>query len=150
MPNELDEVRHRANWTFLFWGFLHGTFVTIENLAKKTFGTLKLYLPLKGILLFGVITFAWIFFRAENIKQAFLIVGSLENNLFTQLKEIISNVDLARLKLLYANKTSSVFFLFPIFGFMVILIEWKQKDKKVLCNIFIRSVNLLDTPCIFS
>ncbi len=123
---------HGANWTFLFWGFLHGLYVIVESELKTIIGTFKLYLPVKRILIFGLITFAWIFFRAENIKQAFNIVGSLENNLFQQISNIISNTELARLKLLYVNKGSGVFLLSLIFVSTVMFIEWKQKDRSII------------------
>ncbi|MBA3679586.1 MAG: MBOAT family protein [Bacteroidetes bacterium] len=123
---------HGANWTFLFWGFLHGLYVIVESELKTIIGTFKLYLPVKRILIFGLITFAWIFFRAENIKQAFNIVGSLENNLFQQISNIISNTEFARLKLLYANKGSGVFLLSLIFVSTVMFIEWKQKDRSII------------------
>ncbi len=123
---------HGANWTFLFWGFLHGLYVIVENELKAITGTFKLYLPLKRVLIFGLITFAWIFFRAENVKQAFSIVASLENNLFKQISNIISNTDLARLKLLYANKGSGVFLLSLLFVSTIMLIEWKQKDRSII------------------
>lgn len=123
---------HGANWTFLLWGFLHGLYIIMENELKAMLGTFKIYLPVKRILIFGLITFAWIFFRAENIKQAFNIVGSLENNLLQQISNIISNADLARLKLLYANKGAGVFLLSLLFVSTVMLIEWKQKDRSII------------------
>ena len=123
---------HGANWTFLAWGFLHAVFITIENEFNAKAGAFKLYLPIKRLLIFALITFGWIFFRAENINQAFCIVASIENNLFGQMVEIISNANLARLKLLYANKDPAIFFLSLVFCTGVLFIEWKQRDKNIV------------------
>ena len=71
---------HGANWTFLFWGFLHGVYQIIEKeltpwirkinekLHTKTesFG----YKFTKVMITFVLVDFAWIFFRAESMKQA--------------------------------------------------------------------------------
>jgi alginate O-acetyltransferase complex protein AlgI len=123
---------HGANWTFLFWGFLHAIFISIESEIKTLAGAIKLYLPFKRILLFGLITLAWIFFRAENIAKSFQLIGSLNNNLLSQLSDIITNNDLLRLKLLYANKGSNVFMLSILFSFIVMFIEWKQRDRNIV------------------
>jgi D-alanyl-lipoteichoic acid acyltransferase DltB (MBOAT superfamily) len=123
---------HGANWTFLFWGFLHAIFVSVESEVKNVFGMFKLFLPLKRILLFCLITLAWIFFRAENISQAFTIISSLNNNLLSQVHDIITNNDLLRLKYLYANLGSNVFLLSILFSFIVMLFEWKQQGRNIV------------------
>ena len=92
----------------------------------------KLFLPLKRILLFCLITLAWIFFRAENISQAFTIISSLNNNLLSQVHDIITNNDLLRLKYLYANLGSNVFLLSILFSFIVMLFEWKQQGRNIV------------------
>jgi len=66
---------HGAAWTFLLWGALHGLFLGVERITKYTH-YLEKYRIGKTILLFIILLqvwFAWVFFRAENIEQAFSI-----------------------------------------------------------------------------
>lgn len=69
---------HGANWTFVLWGALHGFFIVIENIFKRFVGDFKSKsLFLKGLctmFCFVLVCFAWIFFRANNISDAFVIV----------------------------------------------------------------------------
>jgi len=85
---------HGANWTFIVWGALNAVYFlpllllnknreNLEIVAKgKFFPTLNELLSI-GIT-FGLTTFAWIFFRAENINHAFnYITGILSPSLFS-------------------------------------------------------------------
>ena len=66
---------HGAAWTFVLWGVVHalGRCVTRE-LETTSFYQRKVPRIVKQLLVFGFVTFAWIFFRAENITDAWLIV----------------------------------------------------------------------------
>jgi len=77
---------HGANWTFVIWGVLNGAYLILGLLTKdirtKVAGMLGLnrFPRLQNILqigtTFSLITFAWIFFRARNYREAFYIVRS--------------------------------------------------------------------------
>jgi len=122
---------HGANWTFVFWGFLHGAFVSVENLIKQSKRSFKLNTFLKRIFILSIITMAWVFFRASSITQAFEMIGASVKHIPQQITEVITNADLARLKLLYVNKDSSVLFLSVVLSAFVFLIEWKQKNLNI-------------------
>jgi alginate O-acetyltransferase complex protein AlgI len=66
---------HGAAWTFIIWGAVHalGRFVTRE-LERTPFYRDKVPKLLKQLLVFAFVTFAWIFFRAESISDAWLII----------------------------------------------------------------------------
>lgn len=80
---------HGANWTFLIWGFVNALFFIPLVIIKEN--RLKLKVLEKETLLpsirevfemgstFVLITFAWIFFRAENIQHAFLYIRGILN-----------------------------------------------------------------------
>ncbi len=121
---------HGANWTFLFWGFLHGLFVTVEN-EIKSYKKIKISNFTKRIIILPLICLAWVFFRATNIEQAFKMIGSATHNVLNQINAIITNSNLSRLKLLYAGKESSVFILSILFCIMVLTIEWRQKNLTI-------------------
>jgi len=73
---------HGAQWTFVVWGGLHGTFYMLESFAGRIQNK---YLPglfdsnyaikaIKIITTFHLVVFAWIFFRAGSVSDAWLII----------------------------------------------------------------------------
>jgi len=74
---------HGANWTFVIWGALHGVYIVIENMLKlqvKKGQKISAFKKLLRILtVFILVDFAWIFFRANNLTEAFYIVKSIFN-----------------------------------------------------------------------
>jgi alginate O-acetyltransferase complex protein AlgI len=122
---------HGANWTFVFWGFLHGLFVSIEGFFSKSFPNFKLNIFLKRTLTLSMITLAWVFFRANSFSQAFNMIASGSHHLIDQIHSILVNEDLARLKFLYANKGADLFFPIVFFCTMVLFIESRQKQRSI-------------------
>jgi D-alanyl-lipoteichoic acid acyltransferase DltB (MBOAT superfamily) len=78
---------HGASWNFIIWGFLHGFYQIIDLIftpkIRAKFQSLKItvdhlgYRIFKVLTTFGLVTFAWIFFRANTINEAWYIVKSL-------------------------------------------------------------------------
>lgn len=68
---------HGANWTFILWGALHGTYSVISkvfNIAKLKNRKLS-FLNITFIILnFCVVGLFWIFFRANTMNDAFNII----------------------------------------------------------------------------
>jgi D-alanyl-lipoteichoic acid acyltransferase DltB (MBOAT superfamily) len=83
----LSGLWHGADWTFLMWGALHGTYVVVTKLMENTGVKLlklmgvrhntALHNIVRVVLTNTLICFAWIFFRANSIREAFYIVGQL-------------------------------------------------------------------------
>lgn len=69
----LSGIWHGAAWNFLIWGCLHAVYYLIEHflgLQKKGFELPKwLKLP-SSIVVFALVTLAWIFFRVGDMGQA--------------------------------------------------------------------------------
>jgi alginate O-acetyltransferase complex protein AlgI len=80
---------HGANWTFIFWGFLHALFIMPSillktNRANMTIVAADSMLPslregLQIVTTFLLITFAWIFFRSDDLQHAFLYLSQMFN-----------------------------------------------------------------------
>jgi len=74
----LGGLWHGANWTFVFWGLLHGVGLAVHRLWQRR----NLALP-RFVAVFVTahfVVFAWIFFRAESFAKALQIlarIGSL-------------------------------------------------------------------------
>lgn len=70
---------HGANWTFVVWGAFHGIFLVFENIIfskqKNTFFE-KYFITrvIKRIFIFIMVSFAWIFFRANSLSDAIKII----------------------------------------------------------------------------
>ncbi len=75
---------HGANWTFVAWGALHGLYLLlsiwtsgIRMRIARVLGvdsSLSLVGPLQTVATFSLVSLAWIFFRANTIQDAFLII----------------------------------------------------------------------------
>jgi D-alanyl-lipoteichoic acid acyltransferase DltB (MBOAT superfamily) len=83
----LSGLWHGAAWTYVIWGALHGTYlvtsVLTTRLRERIATTLslaryeKILTPLKMLLTFNLVAFAWIFFRANSLHDAMHIVRQL-------------------------------------------------------------------------
>ena len=75
---------HGAAWTFIIWGAVHalGRFCTRE-LETTPFYREKVPKIVKQIFVFAFVTFAWIFFRAESISDAWIIISRIFTSGFT-------------------------------------------------------------------
>ena len=63
---------HGANWTFIFWGFLHGIGNALTRMFKKQWESMHEVMQWAVTFLFVNVT--WIFFRADSISQAFAFI----------------------------------------------------------------------------
>ena len=70
----LSGLWHGAGWGFIAWGALHGAAQVVERLLK---GKASLPKPLAWALTFAFVNFAWVFFRADGLGQAFTLLGGL-------------------------------------------------------------------------
>ncbi|XDD54391.1 MBOAT family protein [Leptospira sp. WS4.C2] len=78
----LGGLWHGANYTFLVWGALHGLYLIIERILtdpKKQSSSYVLKI-LKGLIVFHLVCFAWLFFRIERIQD----FQSIYQNLISQ------------------------------------------------------------------
>jgi len=76
---------HGARWTFVVWGALHGLSIVVERLfakltgfkARERLSVVNVLLTLKTFL---VVSFIWIFFRAETFAKAKAIIKAMLRN----------------------------------------------------------------------
>lgn len=74
---------HGANWTFVIWGLMHGVALSCEAIFAKQRRRLSKAMPprlFNGIMLaltFGFVSFTYIFFRAQSLDDATLIVSKI-------------------------------------------------------------------------
>lgn len=78
---------HGANWTFIIWGALHGTYLMAERAAalarSRWFPAAACRQPsllisaAKLILTFHLVLLSWVFFRADNVETACRILRKI-------------------------------------------------------------------------
>jgi D-alanyl-lipoteichoic acid acyltransferase DltB (MBOAT superfamily) len=80
----LGGLWHGAGWTFVVWGALHGTFLTINHLWREAIaGRFMRWVPnWVGSLSGGIITFiavvaAWVVFRSSDISHARIMLEAM-------------------------------------------------------------------------
>jgi len=74
-------IWHGAVWTFVVWGGLHGMYQVIGNIwckyvHKHEYKT-SFSRVIGTVFCFMLVSFAWIFFRANDVTEAFTIVGKI-------------------------------------------------------------------------
>lgn len=74
---------HGAGWPFIIWGLLHAIAMCYEVYTKKRRSVLSKKIPtpvyqsLSLIFTFLYLLFAWIFFRAHTLQDAFFMLGHI-------------------------------------------------------------------------
>ncbi len=143
---------HGANWTFIAWGAMHGLMMVVYVLwqarQKSKPGRLKRLLSV--FFTFQLVSFSWVFFRADSLENAFFIIkqcfiwdGNLPLNLFANRNDAIIAV-LAILLLLFVDILAEKYdyqcwisrtprlikyaALLLIFSAVVLLSKWNEAD----------------------
>jgi D-alanyl-lipoteichoic acid acyltransferase DltB (MBOAT superfamily) len=76
----LGGLWHGANWTFVVWGLLHGSFLVIQRMLSPLASVLsfgRITTVMQVALVFAMVCLAWIFFRAATIDDAWMIVTKI-------------------------------------------------------------------------
>lgn len=75
-------IWHGANWTFIFWGVMHGVLQVIEKALgwQKYEGKNGFLKAVRILVTFLLVSFAWVFFRVPSIGDAFAVVGKMFTN----------------------------------------------------------------------
>jgi alginate O-acetyltransferase complex protein AlgI len=79
---------HGASYNFIIWGGLHGAYQIIGLTIKPHLSNLETHFNsfflqiwnfLKGTMVLSLVTFAWIFFRANTLTDAFTLISNLNS-----------------------------------------------------------------------
>lgn len=121
---------HGANWTFVVWGFLNALYFLPLLLLKqnrKNLGVVAEGRWLPSVrefgqvgLTFGLTVFAWIFFRAANVGEAFSYIGGLFSGNFIP--------SYAEVRLYAESGAFNLALLGALVG-VLLLFEWAQRHK---------------------
>lgn len=120
----LTGLWHGANWTYVIWGLIHGVAITFELIFEKI-GFIAAR-PFTIAITFTIVSFSWIFFRANTLKDAFYITTKLFH--FPEFK----------IEDLYLNHTREDFLMALLVIFFVLWLESTKDNFKL--NILKRPV----------
>jgi alginate O-acetyltransferase complex protein AlgI len=76
-------IWHGANWTFFIWGALHGFYISVQKYFKidKIFSDeFNFSYFIFSLINFVLVSFAWIFFRANNLSDAITVIFKIFSN----------------------------------------------------------------------
>jgi alginate O-acetyltransferase complex protein AlgI len=73
---------HGAKWTFVVWGSLHGLYLVLAAIRNKyftklSFGASAFSTLLNWLITFVIVMLTWVYFRANNIGEANLILTKI-------------------------------------------------------------------------
>lgn len=84
-------IWHGANWTYVIWGSLHGLYLMAailkdqwlesNNLLERSRS--KWLQPFNVFITFHLALFAWIFFRANSVDDAYTVIGRIAHGTYT-------------------------------------------------------------------
>ncbi len=97
----LSGLWHGASWTFIIWGAMHGFYLvfaiiseSLRDKINKGIGITKfpaLWRIWQMIITFSLVSFAWIFFRANSTNDAFYITSHLFSDVWESCSAIAEN-----------------------------------------------------------
>ena len=114
----LSGLWHGAGWTFIVWGLLHGLYVVVYDSLTGLRNKIKLPRFFGWFIVVLLVSYAWIFFRAESFADSWLLIQESVN---------IKNFNPATLTsvktptIQYGN--FSMLFIFTCFVYLF-LVEW--------------------------
>lgn len=126
---------HGASWTFVIWGAIHGIYLIIGKLTKegrerllKTIHLNKHPMIIKVIrigITYILVTFAWIFFRANSLQDAIYIISNgldfnviRSGNIYELLRTTLGGLGISKAEMVL------------LFVSMLFLISYEVLDRK--------------------
>ena len=135
---------HGAAWKYVAWGGIHGIYRIVEELLSEPYNRVckafKVktacfsYRLLQTMVTFALVTFAWIFFRADTIRDAFRFIKRI---LTKPTPWLLFNGGLYNLGLDRVEMNILVFALLLLF-----LVDFVRYAKKQTIDIFLLEQNI--------
>lgn len=134
-------IWHGVGLNFVFWGALHGMYQVIGNLKNALTGRLKnsivdnrLSHVAKSIIVFILVDYAWLYFRANSLTQGFEFTWQMITgfNVSSLSDRWIYRAGMNKIQLLFWVIVAVLIFVFDIFIYKKIDLFKKLASKKTL------------------
>ena len=152
----LGGVWHGASLNFIIWGALHGAYLVVnhawQSLRKLigltgTSGIAKIPATVLSVAITFVATmFAWVFFRAEDVHSANLIIGSMTGNAGWDMSRVSTDFmfGISQLQLVYQQASALVdvsgLGRAAVFAINTMSIEWGSVGRVMLLAVLLAIV----------
>ncbi len=131
-------IWHGSHWTFIVWGILHGIYILVENNFKSPLSKFYKGNDNKSVVqriimtsaTFILVCFAWIFFRANSLNNAYYIISHLLSGWDEVLHEINNSQFIKNYIFLGQNRIEFVLGILAIVFLLVA--EWLQDSTATL------------------
>lgn len=70
-------IWHGSTLNFVIWGLIHGCILCVERATRPVMEKARIPAWIKVFVTFCLVTFAWIFFRAQNLAQASAVIAKI-------------------------------------------------------------------------
>ena len=144
----LGGLWHGASYTFIIWGFLHGTYLLINhlwvyisnlNLAFVSKNNSPLGSYISHVITFIAVVFAWIFFRAASVSDACIVVKKLFNTSqavsysfsFVDIENYFKNDQISFAQYLFINPDGQLICMFFLIIAYLVVIFFKNSNQLV-------------------
>lgn len=123
-------IWHGANWTFVLWGALHGAGQVAERLLLPKTDRNRAVRCLRVALTFLFCMFAWVFFRANSVSDAFLSFRLMTEGI-GNVKQYISSglagMELTHVAIIKVAVTVGILTVYDLFAYRQDMITWLGK-----------------------
>ncbi len=124
---------HGASWNFIIWGGLHGLFLVLARLRSSYLPSFKLPITnlftrlIHILIVFVIVDFCWIFFRARTFSDAHYII----THLFTNIKLVdLHQADFIRNNILL-GESKQIFIITFLSMLMMETVHYFQRNRSV-------------------
>ena len=141
-------IWHGANWTFIFWGIMHGVLQIIEKALgwQKYEGNNWAVRIGRIVITFLLVNIAWVFFRMPNINDAFTMIGCMFTNIGTpdlsSMDIFVKLIILVSLPILLFKDLRDEFFSKKLEFFNKVFVRW---SVYIILFVMIVAIGVLDS-----
>ncbi|MBR1376805.1 MAG: MBOAT family protein [Bacilli bacterium] len=125
----LSGLWHGASWTYIIWGFIHGTARIFENIFLQKIKKIKW---VNIIFVFTFCSFAWIFFRVETLSDAIIVIKNMFIDIihpFTYIKAGFSDLNISSNELIKIIMPIISLFIYDYVSLKIDIISWISTRK---------------------
>lgn len=122
---------HGANWTFVFWGGMHGAAQALERLTgQKDKSGKAAAKAIRWLIVFAFCNVAWVFFRAESFGDAIYIIKNAFGGIADINGYLHSNIGISRERALFSLAAVAIVWVYDFLSLKIDLIQYANQANR--------------------